>query len=77
MSRRGNFRDNAVAESFFTSLKKERIKKRIYKKRDIARSGVFDYIEIFYNREDATATSAASAQRPLKQPQNRGAKCLR
>ena len=50
MSRRGNCWDNAVAESFFSSLKKERIKKRIYKTRDLARADVFDYIEVFYNR---------------------------
>lgn len=50
MSRRGNCWDNAVAESFFSSLKKERIKKRIYKTREIARADVFDYIEMFYNR---------------------------
>jgi putative transposase len=50
MSRRGNCWDNAVAESFFSSLKKERIKKRIYKTRDLAKADVFDYIEVFYNR---------------------------
>lgn len=50
MSRRGNCWDNAVAESFFSSLKKERIKKRIYKNREIARADIFDYIESFYNR---------------------------
>jgi putative transposase len=50
MSRRGNCWDNAVAESFFSSLKKERIKKRIYKTRDLAKADVFDYIESFYNR---------------------------
>jgi putative transposase len=50
MSRRGNCWDNAVAESFFSSLKKERIKRRIYKTRDLARADVFDYIEMFYNR---------------------------
>lgn len=50
MSRRGNCWDNAVAESFFSSLKKERIRKRIYKTRDLARADVFDYIEGFYNR---------------------------
>jgi len=49
MSRRGNCWDNAVAESFFGSLKKERIKKRIYKTRDLARADVFEYIEMFYN----------------------------
>jgi putative transposase len=50
MSRRGNCWDNAVAESFFSSLKKERIRKRIYKTRELCRADVFDYIEVFYNR---------------------------
>jgi putative transposase len=50
MRRRGNCWDNAVAESFFSSLKKEHEKKRIYKTRDLARADVFDYIEMFYNR---------------------------
>jgi len=50
MSRRGNCWDNAVAESFFSSLKKERIKRRIYKTRELAKADVFDYIESFYNR---------------------------
>jgi putative transposase len=50
MSRRGNCWDNAVAESFFSSLKKERIKKRIYKTRDLAKADIFNYIEMFYNR---------------------------
>jgi putative transposase len=50
MSRRGNCWDNAVAESFFSNLKKERIKRRIYASRQEAKSDVFDYIEGFYNR---------------------------
>jgi putative transposase len=50
MSRRGNCFDNAVAESFFSSLKKERIRRRIYQSREEARADVFDYIEVFYNR---------------------------
>jgi len=50
MSRRGNCWDNAVAESFFSSLKKERIKKRIYKTRDMAKADIFDSIEMFYNQ---------------------------
>jgi len=49
MSRRGNCWDNAVAESFFSSLKKERIKKHIYKDRDAATKDIADYIESFYN----------------------------
>lgn len=51
MSRRGNCWDNAVAESFFSSLKKERIKKTIYKTRQLAINDIRDYIESFYNLE--------------------------
>jgi len=50
MSRRGNCYDNAVAESFFSSLKKERIRNHVYHTRDKARADIFDYIEVFYNR---------------------------
>ncbi len=49
MSRRGYCHDNAVAESFFSSLKRERIRQRTYKTREKARQDVFDYIEMFYN----------------------------
>ena len=50
MSRKANCWDNAVAESFFSSLKKERIKKQIYKNRGLATTAVADYIDTFYNR---------------------------
>jgi len=49
MSRRGNCHDNAVAESFFQLLKRERIRRRIYATREDAKSDVFNYIEMFYN----------------------------
>jgi putative transposase len=49
MSRKGHCWDNAVVESFFSSLKKERIKKQIYKNRDLAIADVAEYIDIFYN----------------------------
>lgn len=49
MSRRGNCHDNAVAESFFSLLKTERIKRRIYPTREAARMDIFNYIEFFYN----------------------------
>lgn len=49
MSRRGNCYDNAVAESFFQLLKRERIRRRIYLDREEARRDIFDYIELFYN----------------------------
>ena len=51
MSRRGNCHDNAVAESFFQLLKRERIKRRIYRDRQTARADIFNYIEMFYNRQ--------------------------
>lgn len=50
MSRRGNCWDNAAAESFFGSLKKELIKKRIYNSRRLALDDISSYIESFYNR---------------------------
>ena len=49
MSRRGNCHDNAVAESFFQLLKRERVRRKIYRDREEARRDVFDYIEMFYN----------------------------
>ena len=49
MSRRGNCHDNAVAESFFQLLKRERVRRRTYTTRDAARRDVFEYIEMFYN----------------------------
>lgn len=50
MSRKGNCWDNAVAESFFGSLKKELIKKHIYKNRALATEDISNYIETFYDR---------------------------
>lgn len=50
MSRRGNCWDNAVAESFFATLKKELVRGRAFDTRAQARSEVFEYIEVFYNR---------------------------
>lgn len=49
MSRRGNCHDNAVAESFFQLLKRERIKRKVYATREAAKADIFNYIEMFYN----------------------------
>ena len=49
MSRRWNCHDKAVAESFFSLLKTERIKRKIYKTRNEARSEIFNYIEFNHN----------------------------
>jgi len=51
MSRKGNCWDNAVMESFFHSLKVEQVNHDDYKTRSEARSAIFNYIEIFYNRK--------------------------
>lgn len=50
MSRKGNYWDNACAESFFSTLKTELIGKYIFHSRSEAQSAIFEYIEIFYNR---------------------------
>jgi transposase InsO family protein len=50
MSRRGDCWDNAPAESFFASLKKELVHHEDYATRDQARASIFEYIEAFYNR---------------------------
>ena len=49
MSRRGNCYDNAVAESFFKTLKKELVRKQVFLTREVAASKIFEYIEMFYN----------------------------
>ena len=50
MSRKGNCYDNAVVESFFSSLKNEIIHHRDYHTREQARTEIFEYVELFYNR---------------------------
>jgi putative transposase len=51
MSRRGNCRDNAPMESFFASLKKEHVHQTSFRTRAEAKAAVFEYVEIFYNRQ--------------------------
>jgi putative transposase len=51
MSGRGNCYDNACVESFFATLKKERVYRRRYRSRAEARRDLFEYIEVFYNRK--------------------------
>ncbi len=50
MSRKGNCWDNAVAESFFATIKKELVHRKVWKTRDELESAVFEYIEAYYNR---------------------------
>ena len=51
MSRRGNCLDNAPMESFFASLKKEHVHHVRFRTRAEAKAAVFEYVEIFYNRQ--------------------------
>ena len=51
MSRKGNCYDNAFAESFFATLKKELVYRRKFKTKDEAKKAIFEYIEVWYNRE--------------------------
>jgi len=71
MSRRGNCHDNAVAESFFNLLKRERIRRRAYKTREDARSDVFDYIEMFYNPKRKHARNGMLSPADFERQQQR------
>jgi putative transposase len=51
MSRKGECLDNAVAESFFGTLKTELVDHEDYKTKTEARQSIFEYIEVFYNRQ--------------------------
>jgi transposase InsO family protein len=77
MSRRGNCLDNAPMESFFASLKKEHVHRARFRTREEAKAAVFEYIEVFYNRQrlhygigyrapdEARAAMSAEAVMPL------------
>ena len=56
MGSRGDAYDNAVAETFFATLKKELVNRRTWRSRLELRSAVFDYIEAFYNRHRRHST---------------------
>jgi putative transposase len=51
MSGRGNCYDNAVAESFFATLKLEAVQGQVYSSHEHARVALFDYLEVFYKRQ--------------------------
>ncbi len=56
MSRKGNCWDNAVLESFFATLKTECVYNSVFLTRDEAIREIFDYMEVFYNRERLHST---------------------
>jgi putative transposase len=51
MSNKGNYYDNAFAESFFKTFKIELIYHKRYKTRDKAKQDIFEYMEVYYNRQ--------------------------
>lgn len=64
MSRRGNCWDNAIAESFFHTLKVELINQNDYDTRELAKRSVFQYIEAYYNQK--RSHSAIDYQTPYE-----------
>ncbi len=61
MSRKGDCWDNAVAESFLSRLKSERVCHRVYQSRAEARRDIFEYVEVFYNRTRLHSTLGYSS----------------
>jgi len=66
----------AVVESFFNLLKRERIRRKIYKTREEARQDIFDYIEMFYNPKRKPVKRDAVARRIRKTEENKLRGCL-
>lgn len=68
MSRRGNCYDNAVMESFFGTLKAEWLDRRPLAAPDETQRGLFEYIEVFYNRQRVHSSLAYQAPTAFEQP---------
>ena len=71
MSRRGNCWDNVVAESFFSSVKKELVRRKIYPTEEEAKADLFDYIEMFYNPRRRHSRIGGVSREVLERPQAR------
>ncbi len=70
MGSKGDAYDNAVAESFFATIKKELVHRQSWPSRRDLSSAVFEYIEAFYNRQDDTPPSDTSPQRNTRESRN-------
>lgn len=77
MSRHGNCHDNAVAESFFNLLKRERIRRRVYRSRDEARQDVFDYRSVLQPETQTRQERDAVSRRVREAAENLARGCLR
>ena len=71
MGSKGDCYDNAVKESFFASLEKDLLRRRAFRTRQEARTEVFDYIEVFYNRERLHSTLGYRSPEEYEQDQER------
>jgi putative transposase len=71
MGSRGDAYDNAVAETFFATLKKELVNRRSWPSRLELQSAVFEYIEAFYNRQRRHSSSAWSPRLSTSRPRQR------
>lgn len=69
MSRRANCWDNAPMESFFASLKKELVHHEDYQTREEAKASIFEYVELFYNRQRRHSTLGFKSPAEYEQPE--------
>jgi len=76
MSRKGNCWDNAVAESFFHTLKVELIHDRHYYTRQEARAEMFEYIEVFYNRQRRHSSLGYLTPAEFEKMANAASRCV-
>jgi putative transposase len=76
MRSRGHCLDNAVAESFFHSLKTERVKRIVYATRSATKEDLFGYIEVFYNRTQLHNRLGQCLQINMTSCIHKQAKCL-
>jgi transposase InsO family protein len=77
MSRRGNCYDNAVTESFFGTLKTELVHHENYATREIARQSLFEYIEVFYNRQRRHSSLGYLSPAEYEEELTKGAQAFR
>jgi len=77
MSRRANCWDNAPMESFFATLKAELVYREQYKTREEAKTEIFEYIEVFYNRKRRHSTLDYKSPVDFERQQNLPSRCVR
>ncbi len=75
--RKGDCFDNAVKESFFASLEKDLLRVRSFRTKREARTEVFDYIEVFYNRERLYSTLGYRSPEDSERDYYEKSDCLR